>query len=47
MTVYGVLMAFGGLILAAIIVKGFWSATRVKPMEQPDNWQSRSGAWDI
>ena len=43
MTIYGVLMAFGGLVLAAIIVKGFWSGDRVKPIKQPDNWQHDPG----
>ncbi|SFU22290.1 hypothetical protein [Mesorhizobium sp. YR577] len=42
MTVYGVLMSFGGLILAGIIIKGFWSGDRVKSIEQPDDWQKHN-----
>lgn len=40
MTIHNLLMAFGVVVVAAIIVKGFRSATRVKPIEQPDNWQN-------
>jgi hypothetical protein len=41
-TLYGVLMSLGGLILADIIVKGFWSGDRVKSIEQPDDWQKHN-----
>ena len=35
-------MALGFVVVVGIIVKGFWKAYRVKPIEQPDNWQSAS-----
>jgi hypothetical protein len=35
--------ALGGLVIAGIIVKGFWSGDRVKSIEQPDNWQKYIG----
>jgi hypothetical protein len=40
MTIYNILMGLGLVAVAGIIVKGFWSSTRVKPIEQPDNWQN-------
>jgi hypothetical protein len=36
--IYNLLMAFGVVVVVGIIVKGFRGATRVKPIEQPDNW---------
>ncbi len=41
MTIYDLLMVFGLVVVAGIIVKGFWGSMRVKPIEQPDNWQSQ------
>lgn len=40
MTAYGILISLGGLILAAIIVKGFWSGDSVKPSDDRDNGQN-------
>ena len=40
MTIHDLLVIFGCIVVVGIIVKGFWGATRVKPIEQPDNWQS-------
>ena len=40
MSMYDAVMLFGCVVVLGIIVKGFRSATRVKPIEQPDNWQS-------
>jgi hypothetical protein len=40
--IYNFLMAFGVVVVAGIIVKGFRSAARVKPIEQPDNWRNYS-----
>jgi FtsZ-interacting cell division protein ZipA len=40
MTIYNALMIVGVIVVVAIIVKGFWSARRVKAIEQPDNWQT-------
>ncbi|WP_256752322.1 hypothetical protein [Mesorhizobium sp. Mes31] len=42
MTISGILAALGGLIVLGIIVKGFWGGDRVKPIEQPDNWQNHT-----
>ena len=39
MTIYNILMGLGLVAVAGIIVKAFWSSTRVKPIDQPDNWQ--------
>jgi FtsZ-interacting cell division protein ZipA len=43
MTIYNLLMALGLVVVVGIVVKGLWSSTRVKPVEQPDNWQGHSG----
>lgn len=40
MTIYDALMALCLVLAVGIIVKGFWGSTRVKPIEQPDNWQN-------
>jgi FtsZ-interacting cell division protein ZipA len=40
MTIYNVLMIVGFIVIVGIIARGFWSARRVKAIEQPDNWQS-------
>jgi hypothetical protein len=40
MTINHILAAFGFLVVIGIIVKGFWAADSIKPMEQPDNWQN-------
>jgi hypothetical protein len=42
-TFAGVLAALGGLVIAGIIIKGFWSGNRVKPIDQPDDWQKHTG----
>lgn len=39
MTIYNVVMTLGVVVVLAIIAKGFWSAGRVKAIEQPDNSQ--------
>jgi FtsZ-interacting cell division protein ZipA len=44
MTIYNLLMIIGLVVVIGVIVKGFWSSTRVKPMEQPDNWQRHIGS---
>jgi hypothetical protein len=38
-TIGDVLALLGLVVVVGIIVKGFWGSTRVKPIEQPDNWQ--------
>jgi hypothetical protein len=43
MTIYNALMTLGVVVIAGIIAKGFWSARRVKAIEQPDNSPSDSG----
>ena len=43
MTIYNLLMVFGLVVVVGIFVKGFWSSTRVKQLEQPDNWQGPPG----
>ena len=40
MTFYNLMMSFGLVVMIAVMVKGFWGITRVKPLEQPDNAQS-------
>jgi len=40
---YDALMLFGCFVVLGVIVKGFWSAKRVKPIEQPDNWRNTHG----
>jgi hypothetical protein len=42
MTVYNLLMAFGVVVVAAVIVNSL-SAIRVKPIEQFDNWSPPDG----
>lgn len=42
MTIYNALMAIGVVVVAIVIARGFWSARRVKRIEQPDNWQHTS-----
>lgn len=42
MTIGDALALLGLVVVAGIIVKGFWDSTRVKPIEQPDNWQEPS-----
>ena len=44
MTIYNALMTLGVIVIVAIIVKGFWSARRVKAGEPPDNWPSTGGS---
>lgn len=43
MTIYNLLMIVGLIAVVSIIVKGFWSSTRVKSIEQPDNWERHQG----
>jgi hypothetical protein len=43
MSLYDLLGILGGVPLLAVIAKGFWSWRRIKPLEQPDNWEGRSG----
>lgn len=40
MTFDNLLMGLGVVVLAGILVKGFWGVTRIEPLEQPDNAQS-------
>ena len=37
MTIYDFVMAIGVLIIAGIIVKGFWAFKRIKQIDQPDS----------
>ena len=43
MTIYELLMSVGCVVVLGVIVKGFWSGTRVKPTDQPDNWPPGTG----
>lgn len=43
MTIYNLLMALGLIVVAGIVVKGFWGSARIKPKEQPDNWDRYGG----
>ena len=43
MTIYDLLMMTGLVVVVGVIVKGFWSSTRVKSIEQPDNWERHIG----
>lgn len=36
MSAYDWLMAFGAVALVILIVKGFWSSYRVKPLNEPE-----------
>ncbi len=40
MTLYDILMALCVAVAVGVLVKGFWSSTRVKSINQPDNWQN-------
>lgn len=40
MPIYEILMIFSCIAVLGVMVKGFWSATSVKPIEQPDSWQA-------
>ena len=42
MTIYNLLMVIGLVVVVGIFVKGFWSSTRIKQLEQPDHWQGHS-----
>ena len=37
MTIYDIVMAIGVLVIAGIIVKGFWAFKQTKPIDQPDS----------
>lgn len=40
MTLYDILMALCVVVVAGILVKGFWNSARVKRINQRDNWQN-------
>jgi hypothetical protein len=44
MTISGILATVGGLVVLAIIIKGFWSADKVEPIDQPDNSHGAHGS---
>lgn len=44
MTLAHIFGGLGFLVVLTVIVKGFWSGDRTKPIEQPDNWQNGSGS---
>jgi FtsZ-interacting cell division protein ZipA len=46
MTGYEWLIVLGAVVLAVIVLKGFWSADKVKPTEQADDWQKHGGGAD-
>jgi hypothetical protein len=37
------LMALGTLMIAAIVIKGFWRFEKTDAIDQPDNWQNGGG----
>jgi len=37
MTPYEIMMGLGCVAVIFVIGKAFWSSTRVKPLDQPDN----------
>jgi hypothetical protein len=39
MTMYDGLMALCVVFAVGVIAKGFWGSTRVKPIDQPDNFK--------
>lgn len=39
MTMYDGLMALCVIFAIGVIAKGFWGSTRVKPINQPDNFK--------
>jgi hypothetical protein len=37
------LLVGGAILVAAIVIKGFWKFDRTKSLDQPDRWQDLDG----